>query len=68
MRNIVATYAWGIGGKTNNKAEWLSLYLGLELVKKENIRKIIVFGDSKKDHSENEERIQIRCNQLQNIV
>ena len=41
------TYAWGIGQKTNNKAEWLALYLGMELVKNENIRKIIVFGDSK---------------------
>ena len=45
--NTIVTYAWGIGKKNNNEAEWLSLYLGLELVKKENIKKIIVFGDSK---------------------
>ena len=43
----MATYAWGIRRKTNNEAEWKAPYLGLELVKKENIRKIIVFGDSK---------------------
>ena len=45
--NIMETYAWGIGRKTNNEDEWLALYLGMELVKKENIRKVIVFGDSK---------------------
>ena len=45
--NTITTYAWGIGWKTNNEAEWLALYLGVELVRKNNIKKIIVFGDSK---------------------
>ena len=46
-QNIVTTFAWGIGRKTNNEAEWLTLLLGIDLIKKENINKIIVFGDSK---------------------
>ena len=33
--------------KDNNEAEWLALFLGLVLIKKENTNKIIVFGDSK---------------------
>ena len=44
---IETTYAWGLGRKTNNEAEWLALFLGIVLVQKENINKIIVFGDSK---------------------
>ena len=45
--NIVETYAWGIGRKTNNEAEWIALYFALELVEKENIQKIIIFGGPK---------------------
>ena len=45
--NIVLTYAWGLGRKTNNETEWLALLNGLDLVKQNKITKVIVMGDSK---------------------
>ena len=45
--NIVLTYAWGLGRKTNNEDEWLALFFGLELAKQLKITKINVLGDSK---------------------
>ena len=45
--NIITSFAWGIGRKSNNEVELLSLYLGLELVGQNNINKILVVGDSK---------------------
>ena len=45
--NIVTSFTWGIRHKFNHEAEWLSLYLGLELAGWNNIAKIIVFGDPK---------------------
>ena len=46
-RKPVVSFAWGIGRKTNNEVKWLALFLGIDLVQKENINRIIVFGDSK---------------------
>ena len=43
----MTTYAWGLGKKTNNEAEWLALFYGIYLVKPLGIRKITVIGDSK---------------------
>ena len=45
--NIVSSYAWGLGYKTNNEVEWLALFFGLELAKHLKITKITVLGDSK---------------------
>ena len=43
----MASYAWGLGRNTNNEAEWLALYLRLELAKQLKINKITVLDDSK---------------------
>ena len=45
--NIVSTYAWGIGHKSSNEAEWLVLLFGLDLLRKKNITNVAVLGDSK---------------------
>ena len=45
--NIVSSYAWGLGRKTNNEAEWLVLYFRMNLARQLNISKIVVLGDSK---------------------
>ena len=45
--NIATSFSWGIGHKSNNEAEWLSLYLGLELAGWNNIAQLTVSGDSK---------------------
>ena len=45
--NLVMPYAWGIGHRTNNEAEWLALLLGLDPIRQNNISNLIVFGDSK---------------------
>ena len=45
--NIVNSFSWGIGHKSNNEAECLLLFLLLELVGRNTISKLILFGDSK---------------------
>ena len=45
--NKVSSYSWGLGRKTNNEAEWLALYSGLEMAKQLKINKITILGDSK---------------------
>ena len=44
--NKLKEYAWGIGRKTNNGAEWLALIKGMELARNVNIEELVVFGDS----------------------
>ena len=44
---IVSSYAWGLGRKTKNEAELIALFFGMNLLRKLNITKIMVFGDSK---------------------
>ena len=44
---IVSTYAWGLGRKNSNEAEWLVLLFGLDLAKQHKITKITVMGYSK---------------------
>ena len=44
---IELKFAWGIGNRTNNEAEWLVLLQGLQLLHSQNYRKVLIFGDSK---------------------
>ena len=46
--NIVDSFAWGLGKKTNNEEEWSTLMLGFEIITKLGIRKIVIIGDSRK--------------------
>ena len=46
--NIVDSFSWGLGKKTNNEAEWLTFMLGFEITARKGISKIIIIGDSKK--------------------
>ena len=39
-------FSWGLGLKTNNQAETLSLLKACQMDRKENPRKILIFGDS----------------------
>ena len=41
------TFAWGLGHKTNNEAEWMDLLQGLELLDTIDSSRIAVFGDSR---------------------
>ena len=43
----IKTFAWGLGNKTNNEAEWLALFQGLEMAGTSSISSLIVFGDSR---------------------
>ena len=44
---IELDFAWGLGNKTNNEAEWLALLQGLQFLHSQNYRKVLIFGDSK---------------------
>ena len=44
---IELNFAWGLGNRTNNEAEWLALLQGLQLLHSQNYRKVLIFGDSK---------------------
>jgi len=39
-------YAWGLGTTTNNHAELLALWQGLQLLREKGIKKMVVYGDS----------------------
>ena len=41
------SYAWGLGHASNNQAEFLALWQGLNQARKLNIQKITIFGDSR---------------------
>ena len=41
-----ADFSWGLGLKTNNQAETLSLLKACQMARKENPREILIFGDS----------------------
>ena len=45
--NIEHSFAWGLGNKTNNEAEWLALLQGLRILQAKSYRKVLLFGDSK---------------------
>ena len=40
-------FAWGLGYRTNNEAEWLALLQGLQLIRDKKLRKVLIFGDSR---------------------
>ena len=44
---IEHSFAWGLGNRTNNEAEWLALLQGLHILQAKNFRKVLIFGDSK---------------------
>ena len=44
---IEHTFAWGLGTRTNNEAEWLALLQGLQLLQEKQYQKVLIFGDSK---------------------
>ena len=44
---VEQTFAWGIGRRTNNEAEWLALIQGLHLLNNKKLRKVLIFGDSR---------------------
>ena len=41
------SFAWGLGIRTNNEAEWLALLQGLRFLQAKKLRKALIFGDSK---------------------
>ena len=44
---IEQTFAWGLGTRTNNEAEWLALLQGLQILQDKKYQKVLIFGDSK---------------------
>ena len=45
--HVEQTFAWGLGTRTNNEAEWLALLQGLHLLNTKKIWKVMIFRDSK---------------------
>ena len=44
---IEQTFAWGLGHRTNNEAEWLALLQGMEILANTDLSRIAIFGDSR---------------------
>jgi ribonuclease HI len=42
----IVDYSWGLGKTTNNKAESLAVYMGLQIAHSRNIHNLTVLGDS----------------------
>jgi ribonuclease HI len=42
----ILDYSWGLGNTTNNKAESLAVYMGLQIARSRNLHELIVLGDS----------------------
>ena len=42
---IEQTFAWGLGHRTNNEAEWLALLQGMEILANTDLSRIAIFGD-----------------------
>ena len=45
--NLHLSFAWGLGLASNNQAEYLALWQGLNQARKLNIQKLFIFGDSR---------------------
>ena len=41
------TFAWGLGSRTNNEAEWMALIQSLHILRENKIRKALILGDSR---------------------
>ena len=44
---VEQSFAWGLGTRSNNEAEWMALLQGLQLLHAKKIRKVLIFGDSR---------------------
>ena len=44
--HVEQTFAWGLGYRTNNEAEWLSLLQGLKILAIKDLSRIAILGDS----------------------
>ena len=44
---VEQSFAWGLGNRTNNEAEWMALLQGLHLLRTKKLRKVLIFGDSR---------------------
>ena len=44
--HVEQTFAWGLGYRTNNEAEWLALLKGLTILTNKDLSRIAIFGDS----------------------
>ena len=44
--HVEQNFAWVLGYKTNNEAEWLALLQGLHSLVTKNLRKVMIFGGS----------------------
>ena len=44
--HVEQTFAWGLGHRTNNEAEWLALLQGLQSLVSKDLHKIAIFEDS----------------------
>ena len=38
-------FAWGLGHRTNNEAEWMALLQGMEILANTDLSRIAIFGD-----------------------
>ena len=45
--HLEQTFAWGLGYRTKNEVEWLALLQGLQFLVTKNLRKVMIFGDSR---------------------
>ena len=45
--HVEQTFAWGLGTRTNNEVEWLALLQDLHLLVTKNLRKVMIFRDSR---------------------
>ena len=45
--HVEHTFAWGLGTRTNNEAEWMALIQSLHILQEKKIRKALIIGDSR---------------------
>ena len=45
--HVEHTFAWGLGIRTNNEAEWMALIQSLHILQEKKIRKALIIGDSR---------------------
>ena len=45
--NVELTFAWGLGIRTNNEAEWMALLQGLRILRSKQLRNVLIIGDSR---------------------
>ena len=43
--HVEQTFAWGLGYRTNNEAEWLYLLQGMKILANKDLSRIAIFGD-----------------------